>query len=165
MPSTTSAVTRRLRRGSLGPPSYDEHVRRCDERGEPDVVVPPPRPGRAREAVMDLVGLPWLETERRHVDVQGRLPHGVRVEVDDDEHAVVTLLLRPGQDLVVVGGVPAQVAQLAQRRVRAADAVEPRQQRRETAALAFCGRPVARAELVLLAVEVFLAPRLRRDVL
>src|SRR3954451_3402300 len=165
MPSTTSAVTRRLRRGSLGPPPYDEHVRRRDERVESDVAVLGPCPRRTRELVVHFVGLPGLEAEGGHVDVHRRLPYRVRVQVDDDEHAVVTFLLGPGQDLLVVGRVPAEVAQLAQRGMGAADAVEPRQQRGEAALLALRGCPVARTVLVLLAVEVFLAARLHRDVL
>src|SRR3954447_14675906 len=157
MPSTTSAVTRRSWRCSLRPPPYDEYVCRSDERVEPHVVVLAPCPGRARQLIVHFVGLPGLEAEGGHVDVQGRLPHGVRVQVDDDEHAVVTLLLRPGQDLLVVGVVPAEVAQLAHRGMRPAGPVEPGQQWRKAAPLAFRGRPVARTVLVLLAVEVFLA--------
>src|SRR4051794_16474478 len=159
MPSTTSAVTRRSRWcASRRSPPYDEHVRGRDEGVEPDVVVLCPCPRLAGQLVVDLVGLPRLEAERGHVDVQCRLAHGVRVEVDDDEHAVVTLLLRPGEDLLVVGGVPAQVAQLPKRGVSPTNAVEPGHQRREAAALSLGRRPVAGAVLVLLAVEVLLAP-------
>src|SRR3954470_13936522 len=157
MPSTTSAVTRRSWRCSLRPPPYDEYVCGRDERVEPHVVVLAPCPGRARRLVVPLVGLPGREAEGCHVDVHGRLPHGVRVQVDDDENAVVTLLLRPGQDLLVVGVVPAEVAQLAERRMRPTGPVEPGQQWREAAPVAFRGRPVARTVLVFLAVEVFLA--------
>src|SRR4051794_33726882 len=135
MPSTTSAVTRRSWWRSQSPPPNDEHVRGRDERVEPHVVVVRPGPRRAGELVMDLVGLPRLEAQRGHVDMDGRLADSVRVEVDDDEHTVVTLLLRPREDLVVVSRVPAKVAQLAQRRMRATDAVEPRQQRSEAAPL------------------------------
>src|SRR5437764_14721436 len=99
MPSTTSAVTRRSRwcatyvlhparrphsdgcAGSLDPP-YDEHVGRRDERVEPDVVVLAPCPGVAGQLVVNFVGLPRLEAEGGHVDMQGRLAHCMWVEVD-----------------------------------------------------------------------------------
>src|SRR4051794_12250252 len=148
MPSTTSAVTRRSRWcASRRSPSYDEHVRGRDEGVEPDVVVLGPCPRLAGQLVVDLIGLPRLEAEGGHVDVDGRLAHRMRVEVDDDEHAVVALLLRPGEDLLVVSAVPAQVAQLAKGRVCPTNAVEPRQQRGEAAPLSLGRRPVAGAVL------------------
>src|SRR4051794_15422807 len=158
MPSTTSTVTRRPRwrpgRWSRRPPPYDEHVRRRDERVEAHVVVLSPRPRLAGQLVVDFVGLPRLEPDRGHVDLHRRLADGVRVQVDDDEHAVVTVLLGPGQDLLVVRAVPAQVAQLPERGVRVADPVEPGDERSEASPLLLRLGPVAGTVGVLLAVEV-----------
>src|SRR4051794_36632247 len=170
MPSTTSTVTRRLPSWSRRPPTYGEHVSRLHERVEPHVAVLAPRPRLAGQLVVDLEGLPRLEAERGHVEVHRGLAHRVRVEVDHHEHAVVppsvdNRALRPGDDLVVVRLVPAKVPELAQSRVVTPDVVEPRQQRCERAARGLGRRPVARAVLELLAVEVLLAARPDRDVL
>ncbi len=73
--------------------------------------------------------------------MHGGLPHGVRVHVSDDDDRVVGAragegrveVLREHQDRVVVAPVHAQVAQLAQRGMRAADLVEAGEVRGERA--------------------------------
>ena len=73
--------------------------------------------------------------------------------------------LGEAEQVRVVDGVEAQRAQLLQRRVRPPDLVEPADVGHEAAPRRLGAGPVARAELVLLAVEVLLAARADGDVL
>ena len=104
-----------------------EHVGRVDERVQPDVVVLAPAVGRPAEQVVHLEGVRPVHAQRGHVQVHGRLPGGVRVQVDDDDQEVLAAVGREGaleppavtQEVVVVRVVELDVPQVVQCRVLA----------------------------------------------
>ena len=146
-------------------------MRGLDEGVEPDVVARAPQPGLAADLVVDRAGVGPVHAERWQVEVDDRLPGSVRVEVDHDDDDVGRLavgtdgVLAEGQDVVALGAVEAQVAQLVERRVRGPDRVEPGEVGRQADAVGLGLGPVARAQLVLLRVEVLLGARAYGDVL
>ena len=95
------------------------------------------------QLVVGLERLVGRQAEGGEVEGERRLLHAGRVEVDDAQHhvAAVVAALGVGDDLLVVGAVEAQVAQPLQRRVAAADVVEPGDERRQRVG----GIPVAAA--------------------
>src|SRR5690606_8642790 len=116
--------------------------------------VPVPQVGLARQLVVGLVGPLPRQPHRAEVEVEYGLLRVVGVDVDDDhdEVALVQLAAGPHEEAVVGRAVEADVAQPAQRRVAPADGVHAGDEGGHRVGPA----PVARAELVLLRVEVLL---------
>ncbi|MCO5595375.1 hypothetical protein L7F22_049417 [Adiantum nelumboides] len=149
------------------PPPSTPVATGVDARQGPHEVVLAPAVGLARHLVVHLddVGVP--QPQCRHVQLQGALLRGRRVQRADHEHLVTggRVQLRVRDDVRVVHLVEVELAQLLQRGVRAPDLVELGEVRLERAALVERGVEVARAQLVLLRVQVLLAARLDRGAL
>lgn len=97
------------------------------------VVVAGPVVRLAGECVVGVEGVGAVEAEGRQVEGDGGLADAVRVEAEDDQDPVVAVLghgtLGEGDHRVVVRPVEAQVAQLVQGRVGAAQFVQGAQER------------------------------------
>ncbi len=89
----------------------------------------------------------------------------VRIEAADDDHHVVAGPLGERDHLGMRRVVEVDVAELLQGRVLPSQLVQPAEQQAEVLALLLGGGPVPRPELILLRIEVFLAPRTDRGVL
>src|SRR6185437_14483884 len=100
-------------------------------------------------------GFNLRETHFRQRELDDCLVRRERVEVDGDENAVSAVLadLAVEQHVGVVGEVEAQIGEVVQRRVLAADAVEERHLVLDVAGAI----PVPDLQFVLLRMEIFLA--------
>ncbi len=128
---------------------------------EAHIVVLPPLVVRAAEQVGDVEATVPVEPQSPACRARPWPRDVERIQVDDDEHGVVVRRgdgpLGKDEQLRVVGAVNSQVAQPMQRHVLAANVVEPGQVAGQAPAGRFCGRVVARPQLVLLRVEILLA--------
>src|SRR4051794_34860629 len=86
-----------------------QHVGRLDVRVESHVVVLTPRKALAGDLVVHDDAVVQGEAEGSEVQVDRRLPCAMRIEVDDDDHRVLTLALGVAHDLVAVGRVEREV--------------------------------------------------------
>ena len=88
---------------------------------------------------MHVEGVAARNAEPGHVEVHHGLAHRVRVDVGDDEEGIRLAgagerrveVLAVDEDRIVVARVDVEVAQLAERRMLGADAVQQREVRRK----------------------------------